>query len=292
MQYITFPWEQVGRWLRSLSLSGSTGNTAAWIFYLCAGALPLALMLFLRTRQQAEKCDWLLLLLSAALYTGLWFFANPSYMDVYLTPIPTGGLAKYTLAAVIYSLLLTWGLLRFMARHGQADFHRLLPGLRYLLYLYILVLAAQSFLLCGPELITACRELKEHSSGASDFLLTVSILFLALGTVAELIPWLSELVLLAMGTCFLLYFEKEAFGPGAYPWLQRLKLWSGRLLILILLSNVGFSILQLLCSRFLLSTSHTIVFPLSKIIIVSGIRILSFFYLESKRLKEDNDMFI
>ena len=98
MQYITFPWEQVGRWLRSLSLSGSTGNTAAWIFYLCAGALPLALMLFLRTRQQAEKCDWLLLLLSAALYTGLWFFANPSYMDVYLTPIPTGGLAKYTLA--------------------------------------------------------------------------------------------------------------------------------------------------------------------------------------------------
>ena len=292
MQYITFPWEQAGRWLRSLSLSGSPGNTAAWILYLCTGALPLALMLFLRARGRAVKCDWLLLILSAALYTGLWFFTNPTYMDVYLTPIPAGGLAGYPLAAVIDSVLLTWILLRFMTRHGQADLPKLLPGLRCLLYLYLLVLAAQLFLICGPEFITACRELEEHNSGASASALTVSILFLALGSIVELIPYLAELVLLAMGARFLYCFEKAPFGPEAYAWLQRLKVFSGRLLILILLSNVGFSILQLICARFLLSTAHTIVFPLSKIILVSGIRMLSLFYLESKKLKEDNDMII
>lgn len=292
MQYITFPWEQAGRWLRSLSLSGSAGDTAAWILYLCIGALPLALMLFLRAGGRNAKCDWLLPILSAALYTGLWFFTNPTYMDVYLMPVPSGGLAGYTLTAVIDSVLLTWILLRFMTRHGQTDLPRLLPGLRCLLYLYLLALAAQSFLICGPEFVTACQELKEHNSGASNSALTVSLLFLALGSFVQLIPWLAELVLLAMGARFLYCFEKDPFGSGAYAWLQRLKLWSGRLLILILLSNVGFSILQLICARFLLSAAHTIVFPLSKIILVSGIRMLSLFYLESKKLKEDNDMII
>lgn len=292
MSYITFPWEQAGLWLRSLSLSGPSGNTAAWILYLCTGALPLGVMLFLQSRQRAAKCDWLLPVLSAALYTGLWFFTNPSYMDKYLTPVPAAGLAKYTLAAVIYSLLLTWILLRFMARRQQAGFRRLLPGLRYLLYLYILALAVDSFLICGPEFLNACRELKESNSGAAASLLNTSILFLALGSIVRLIPYLSELVLLAAGTRFLYCFEKETFGPGACIWLQRLKLYSGRLLALILLSNVGFSVLQLFCSRFILSSNHTIVFPISRIIVVCAIHMLSFFYLESKQLKEDNDMFI
>ncbi len=41
-----------------------------------------------------------------------------------------------------------------------------------------------------------------------------------------------------------------------------------------------------------MSSSYIITFPLAEIIVVLGIRILSLLYLESKRLKEDNDMFI
>lgn len=292
MNAVTFPWEQAGRWLRSLSLSGSAGNTAAWILYLSIGILPLAVMLFLSARHQAEKCDWLLPILSAALYTGLWFFINPSYMDLYLTPIPTGGLAKYTLAAVIDSLLLTWILLRVISRQKQWSRRRLLPGLRFLLYLYLLVLTAESLWLCSRDFITACRELEQNNSAISQSLLTANILFLALRGIVQLIPYLSEIILLAIAARFLRCFEKEAFGSQTSAWLERLKVCSSCLLTLILLSNVGFSILQLLCARFILSASHTLVFPLSKLLVISGLCMLSLFYLDSKRLKEDNDMFI
>ena len=61
---------------------------------------------------------------------------------------------------------------------------------------------------------------------------------------------------------------------------------------MVLLANAGFNVLQLLCSRFLLTSFHRIPFPLSEILVMLGIRTLSFLYLESRRLKEDNDMFI
>ena len=114
MEYITFPWEQMGLGLRRLSLSGGAGNVAAWILFLVIGARPLFAMAFLRYRRKSCRADYLLPLLSVSLFAGLWFFINPSYMDRYLSPMPTGGIAKYSLATVIYSLFLTWILLRLV----------------------------------------------------------------------------------------------------------------------------------------------------------------------------------
>ena len=50
--------------------------------------------------------------------------------------------------------------------------------------------------------------------------------------------------------------------------------------------------LQLLFSRFLLSSFHRVLFPLTDLLLVLGIRLFGSLYLEGKRLKEDNDMFI
>ena len=91
MKYATFPWEQLGWLLRRLSLKGGIGDGAAWILLIAAGGLPLAVMLCLRVRRRARKADFLLVGASAALYAGLWFFANPSYIDRYIYPFPTAG---------------------------------------------------------------------------------------------------------------------------------------------------------------------------------------------------------
>ena len=116
MDYMTFPWEQLGLLLRRLSLSGSFGNAAAWILFLAIGALPLLAAAVLLRRRRACGADFLLAALSAALFIGLWFFVNPSYIDRHLSPMPAGGIAKFALASVIDSLLLTWFLLRFLLR--------------------------------------------------------------------------------------------------------------------------------------------------------------------------------
>jgi len=292
MEYITFPWEQIGLGLRRLSLSGSAGNIAAWILFLAAGALPLFTMAFLRYRRKSCRADYLLPLLSVSLFAGLWFFINPSYMDRYLSPMPTGGIAKYSLAAVIYSLFLTWILLRLVFLYEKAGQGRLLAGLRILLGLYGLVLGIGLFVQNSVEFREALRALQESNTGSDSHLVRISTLFLAIQVVIGILPTASQIALLFMMVLFLRRYEKEPFGPEASLAMKRLKAASGRLLTVVLLANAGFNVLQLLCSRFLLTSFHRIPFPLSEILVMLGIRTLSFLYLESRRLKEDNDMFI
>ena len=339
MDYMTFPWEQVGLLLRRLSLSGGIGNAAAWILFLAIGALPLLAAAVLLRRRRACGADFLLAALSAALFIGLWFFVNPSYIDRYLSPMPAGGIAKFALASVIDSLLLTWFLLRFLLRmeeghrnqahsregqhsaekvhpmegahpmeeahpmegaHSMEEAHtgenighgKPLSGLRILLGLYALVLAIGLIVQGGAEFRAALTALEESNSGSAPFLLEISTLFLALQAVMGLLPSAAKIALLLMMSVFLHHYAAAPFGPAACRAMERLRIASGRLLAVVLVANVGFNVLQLAFSRFLLSVNHQILFPLSEIIVILGIRTLSTLYLESKRLKEDNDMFI
>lgn len=304
MDYMTFPWEQLGLLLRRLSLSGSFGNAAAWILFLATGALPLLAAAVLLRRRRACGADFLLAALSAALFVGLWFFVNPSYIDRYLSPMPAGGIAKFALASVIDSLLLTWFLLRFLlrmekghrnqdhSREGQHSAEKVLSGLRILLGLYALVLAIGLIVQGGAEFRAALTALEESNSGSATFLLEISTLFLALQAVMGLLPSAAKIALLLMMSVFLHHYAADPFGPAACRAMERLRIASGRLLAVVLVANVGFNVLQLAFSRFLLSVNHQILFPLSEIIVILGIRTLSTLYLESKRLKEDNDMFI
>ena len=351
MDYMTFPWEQVGLLLRRLSLSGGIGNAAAWILFLAIGALPLLAAAVLLRRRRAYGADFLLAALSAALFIGLWFFVNPSYIDRYLSPMPAGGIAKFALASVIDSLLLTWFLLRFLLRmeeghrnqahsregqhsaekvHPMEEAHSMegahsteeahstegahpmegahsmeeahtgenighgkpLSGLRILLGLYALVLAIGLIVQGGAEFRAALTALEESNSGSAPFLLEISTLFLALQAVMGLLPSAAKIALLLMMSVFLHHYAAAPFGPAACRAMERLRIASGRLLAVVLVANVGFNVLQLAFSRFLLSVNHQILFPLSEIIVILGIRTLSTLYLESKRLKEDNDMFI
>lgn len=292
MQYLTFPWEQAGRLLRGLSLSGPAGNAVAWTLFLTIGALPLAAGFLLWITHRARRADLLLAALSAALYTSLWFFVNPSYMDVYLSPLPTGGFAKYILASLTDSLLLTWFLLRFITGYEKAERGKLLQCLQFLLYLYVALLAVALLRNGIGEFLERSQSLTENNTAPGQRHLTVSIFFLGLQIFVNLLPRIAQLPLLLLVGSFLGSCRKAAFGPEGGLKMERLKKYSGHLLILILTVNLGFNVLQFLLSGILLDTHHRILFPLQEIIVVLGIRTLSFLYLESRRLKEENDMII
>lgn len=292
MKYATFPWEQLGRMLRRLSLSGSAGNITAWILFVLIGALPLAALFIFWCRRHAYKADILLLPLSAALYVGLWFFINPSYMDRYLSPVPMGGAAKYALTAVIDSLLLTWLLLRYLYYCRKMPHNRLLSSLRILLDIYVALSAAAVFVQGGAQFIEDCSALTQSNTGADSSLVTISVLFLALQSILELLPTAAKLALLLLASDFLRNYGAEAYSEKTYARMERLTVASSRFLILILLSTVSFNVLQLLFSRLLLNSFHRVIFPLTDLLVVLGIRLFGSLYLEGKRMKEDNDLFI
>ena len=131
-----------------------------------------------------------------------------------------------------------------------------LSGLRILLGLYALVLAIGLIVQGGAEFRAALTALEESNSGSAPFLLEISTLFLALQAVMGLLPSAAKIALLLMMSVFLHHYAAAPFGPAACRAMERLRIASGRLLAVVLVANVGFNVLQLAFSRFLLSVHH------------------------------------
>lgn len=306
MEAVAFFWEQAGGMLRRLSLSGVGGNIAAWIIFILAGGSPLILWAVLGLRKRAGKSDLLLLPISAVLTAGLWFMVNPSYMARYLFH-GMEDVGAYIFPGVICSLVLAWGVMRFLRIYEGLDRQKFIRCLEVLLGIYGAVTAIALCRGWWTELAEGWTSLRQGNTWAggegllpgmaSDMApdrgsLPVSSFFLILQVTAQKLPGFLEMILFVLVICLLYSSEKEHFGQGSLIWVERLKRWSGRFLGIILLSNAGVNLLQLLFAGYILQGNYRVFLPLWEVAAVLGILLLSRFYLESKRLKEENDGFI
>ncbi len=311
MSYFAFPWEQLGNLLRTLSLSGAAGNVLAWILFAAAGTGPAAVWIWLSVKKKSVRADMLLLLLSPILAVGLWFLANPSYMGSCLIPAPLAGMGKYAVGLTIDSVLLAWLVLRFLSGCEKPDRGRVLRSLQIFLGIYVALAAAAVLWQGFRETAAGFKGLAESNtvtgggwmtgellagsgvgqvSGAGD--LRVSSWFLVLQTLCSCLPEFLELTLLGMVIALLHSCEKGGFTEESLRWVERLKNCSCRFLAVMVCVNMGINLLQLFFGRLIHNSYFSLVFPLREIIVVLGILMLSRFYLESRRLKEDNELFI
>ena len=97
-----------GRWLRALSLSGGTGNLAAWGITLVLTALP-ALGLLWRGR-----CgwDWLLVLAAGEIFAGVFFLVNPAMLRPGVDSETVGTMWALAAAGSTAATLLAWAVLQ------------------------------------------------------------------------------------------------------------------------------------------------------------------------------------
>lgn len=302
MKYLTFPWEQLGNLLRRLSLSGGAGNLAAWVLYLAAGLCPLAVFSWLAFRKRSRKADWLLPLISALLFVGIWFLINPGYLEKTLFPAGLGEAGKYAFALTIDSAVLTWLLLRFLSGYETRERTRLFREMRLALFLYILLSAAGLLFRGVEEFAEECAVIRAGNTaelqGSSLGLpkpesgLGLSYVFLLLQIVCALLPEVLELILWCVVLTLLGSGEADSFSAESRRKVELLKKLSARFVAAVLFANLGVNLLQLLAGRKIHSSHFSLTFPLRETIVLLGVLLLSCFYLESRRLKEDNDLFI
>lgn len=312
MEVIIFFWKQAGGILRAMSLSGAAGNLTAWVILALAGGSPLILWGILGIRKKVKKIDLLLIPISAVLTAGLWFMANPTYMTRYLAHgMEDAGIYMFT--GVICALVLAWGILRFLGSSERLGRRRLIRSLEILLGIYVVLTAAGLCLDCRTRLWESWSGLYHGNtwahgqesfggmasgmtpgiaSGMAPGSLAVSGFFLILQAVAEYLPGFLELILFGFVICLLRSCERENFSMESLQWAERLKRWSGRFLGIILLGNAGVNLLQLLFAGYILQGNYRVLLPVWEAVAVLGILLLSRFYLESRRLKEENDGFI
>lgn len=310
MEQLAFPWVQIAGLLRNMSLQGGVGNVFAWILWAVIGMIPLIYWVIRRKHSIKVQRDIFLPIISILVLTGIWFLINPSYLYACFLPVELAGsteLAGGVVAIILDTVILTYIVWNFMSSVERAERERLFRNLRILLGCYTVFLAfalAWQFVNglqvsfnafeAGNTMLTGDMRLLEGEFGKQSFLsgLGTSYFFLVLQQIVKVLPACLELPLCILNIRFLMSTEKAGFSDEALGLVTKIYKWSKGSLIAILVSQLSLNILQLLCAKGIRSTNFNLTIPVEEIVKVLLVLVLSCFYMESKKIKDDNDMFI
>lgn len=174
---MAFPFEQIGLWLRSLSLSGWQGNAAAAVIYALISLTPLGALLALRKRRKLYAEDGLLALLCAALFAVLYLMINPGLMGRMTgTDLLLPGW-KMVLGVLIYSLLFGYAVLRALRLFCSSNMWQLQHYMAAMLGVLNVIFVFAAFGLSLNKLIDSVAALRVGNRG-NEHLLGVSYIFL------------------------------------------------------------------------------------------------------------------
>lgn len=274
-QAATLPFAPVGRWLRSLSLSGPAGNAVALALYGVLSLLPLALLLPLRRQLMRE--DWLLGLAVPVLLVVWWCAVNPGR----LFPV-SATMELVCLAGAFWMLMLCWALLRWLRRGGT------LRSLSLALELLGLGLVAAIFGGCFGQLCSSWQRVLAGNTGGH----ALSQAFLLLQFAVSALPYGLELWVLASVRRLVAAAATDRYGDETLWHSAALAGRCRAALRISLLTQTGFDLLQLLCLRWLRSCQIQLLLPLDSILLLLLALCLSRLLAEGRQLRDDSDAII
>lgn len=289
---MAFPFAQIAALLRQLSLSGSVGNIISIILYIALSCIPLLVLLILRRRQHCiHPEDWLLVVLSAIHFVIMYYMINPGL--VVLGSFGMSTVSPYSGALfgnIFYSVLVGYVVLRVLRSIYTADtgktqkYLKCLLGIMNILFVYNVFGAHFAVLLASfeglPDLV---------AFGQNPAINYVLIIFTY---VLRALPYVLDIAVIFAAMALLDELDADRYSQQAVQSADRLALLCKRVLIIIVLLNVAYSIFILCFMKSLLSIYSTVQIPILSIALVLAALLLAQYIRENKKLKDDNDMFI
>jgi len=288
---ITFPFEQIGILLRMLSLSGSTGNSAAIVIYIFICLIPVLVLFLLRKKRSLYPEDALLAVFSAVLFAVIYFMINPGLLGEFFGIPMDYSAGKALLGATAYSVIIGYILIRILRLFFSANtisLHRYLMILLYIVNIFIVLLVfAGQF----GNLLDSFEQLRAGNTG-NEYRLGISYVFLVLKYIADAMPNLLIVPVVASGQKLLYELSADRYSEQAVSCAEKLSHICGLGLVITVLSNIGYNILQLLFINKISVANSTVRIPVFSIVFLLAALLLAQYTKENKKLKEDNDMII
>ncbi len=288
---MAFPFEQLGQLLRHLSLSGGIDNVISIILYIALGLIPLLVLLLLYRRKRLHAEDSLLAVLSAQHFIILYLMINPGLLPTHLGAYSGMGFGSALLGNIYYSVLVGYVVLRMLRSFSAADTGRTQKYLSRLLcavnilFVYLAFGAHFNGLLSSFEALRAGNTGSLRELGATGF-------FLVLQYVVNALPYILDVIVLLGAMTLLLELGNDRYSEQSVQAAERLARLCRRTLVIIVLSNVAFNLLQLAFVKSLAVVNSSVQIPILSITLVLAALLLAQYIRENKRLKDDNDMFI
>lgn len=280
LEAAALPFTLAGQGLRLLSLAGGAGNLAAILLYAAICLSPLLLLL----RKSRSREDWLLLPLSAGLFGVLYLMINPGLMPENLS----GTAGTLIFCGMVYSLLLTWGILKLLRRAQTMDVY---TSLRLLLtgcaVLWIVMGFGVGF---GNFRTDVARIQAGNTMDGINLLPTFLFRFLVYATTA--LEYTLDAALMLLGAALLRELEADPYSERCLASAAKISGLCRRFLAVIVLNALAVNVGQILCAPILYDIDISVRVPVFSAALVFGAMALTQLLAQGKELKEDNDLFI
>lgn len=288
---VAFPFEQIGLFLRYLSLSGTLGNIFALLLYGLISLSPVILYVYLRRQKEVFTEDLLLFVLSVILFVMIYYMVNPGMMSAVFSvniPSQTG---KAILSLTFYTVLMGFGVLKILRQFYDAGMEKITRYMKILLsflsgYLVLLVFGEifGRFMSARDALYSGNTELGDGIASSEAFL------FLQYAAMA--LPYLLNIIVVLSIIEFLDAMGRDRYSEEASLKADALSKLCRKTLTIIVGISIGFHVLQFMFLKTLTVVNTTLEIPFMPLIFILSVLILTQFVRENKALKQDNDMFI
>lgn len=293
---IEFPLAQLGSILRSLSLSSQLGNIAAIILYISIGFLPLAYLAYRHYRKKKGLEDILLPILSLLLFMILYLMINPSLINRWFGPltfpgVSLAGMGKSILGGVFYSALAAYLILKAIRNIEQRDTDKLLDILAYLFYIAMAIGIFSVFYLGVGTLAMDIQALKDANTDPAIWL-SPSYLFMILAFILENTPTLLLIYIFIVAIRLVEALRVDRYSDEVIASSKKVFRLSKFALLFIMVGNLAFNLLQVICSKYLYNVAYKTLVPLNLLGLSLLMLLVGRYFSQSKKLYTDNQLFI
>ncbi|AUS97071.1 hypothetical protein CDQ84_11015 [Clostridium thermosuccinogenes] len=288
---MAFPFEQIGLGLRALSLSGDTGNIISIVLYTTLCLIPVGILYSLKRVRRLYPEDALLAVLSIVLFAVVYMMINPGLLGPYFGDAAGQSVTKAVLGGMVYSVLIGYAVLRILRLFFHADTGRLQKYLEILLCALNALFVYLAFGAYFSSLMDSFDALRSRNTG-NEQSLGMSYLFLVLQYVVNALPYILDVLVVFAALELLDELSADRYSEAAVNASEKLSRLCGMALAVIVISNIGFNLLQLVFIKMLAVMNGSVQIPLISVAFTLAVLLLAQYIKENKQLKDDNDMFI
>ena len=287
------PFEQIGIGLRFLSLQGIFWNALALTIYVAIGLIPIWYLLRVVQKRGFQYEDSLLLVLSILLFLVVYWMANT---DKIAKMFPTGevlGLevGKAILGCTVYSVLSAYLVLRILRLFSESKLEQLNQYLRILLGVLNVIFVWVIFGDCFGTLLESIKTLNAGNAG-NESELDMTYAILGLRFVVEALPYALDIVTVFLALKLVDVMSSDRYSEDTVIVANQLSQWCAKTLAVVMISNMGLNLIQLIFANELRNMSSNVSIPVVSIAFVLAVLILARMIAENRTLKGDNDLFI
>lgn len=283
----TFPFRQIGLVLRALSVSGWLGNGISIALYVLFCLTPIGLLI---RKKQRHWEDALLVLLSMVLFPVMYLMENPQMQALWLGQVYQlmGG---ELVCMVVWSVIIGYALLMVMRKCATARQSHLIDLAPRLMFVYCAVLVFQVFGNGLDSLLANLDAFRQANNGTLSGL-ELTCVFLVAQYLVDSLPDVLFCGVLLKACGILELLQTEGYTGDLIAAADNLSRRCGMMLIMVVLSNVFFNLIQLLYIRELHNARTVVRMPLDILVLVVGMLLIARFIRSHKKLKDENDSFI